>query len=118
MSTLIEGPQRAKTASEWRKLQNLRLRPHAPATGRGRLQRQIRRCFIALGPVVSSSKVYDWSNPRNRRHMTQRHRHSVWRILNEIAEPVGHSRGPGRPWLWRLRDDPALTAPTGASVAY
>jgi hypothetical protein len=36
--------------------------------------------------------------------MSQRHRHSVWRILNEIAEPVGHSRGPGRPWLWRLRD--------------
>jgi hypothetical protein len=31
------------------------------------------------------------------------HRYSVWRILREIAEPVGRSRGPGRPWLWRLK---------------
>jgi len=53
--------------------------------------------------VVSSSAVYDWSYARGRR-LTQRHRHSVWRILVEVAEPVGRAETIGRPILWRLRN--------------
>jgi hypothetical protein len=53
--------------------------------------------------VVSSSAVYDWSYARGRR-LTQRHRHSVWRILVEVAEPVGRAQNIGRPILWRLRN--------------
>jgi hypothetical protein len=28
---------------------------------------------------------------------------SVIRVLRQVADPVGRSRGPGRPWLWRLK---------------
>jgi hypothetical protein len=88
---------------KWDGYPNLRLRPHSPHKGRGRLQRQVRRAFVVCGPVVSSSAVYDWSYARGRR-LTQRHRHSVWRILVEVAEPVGRAETIGRPILWRLRN--------------
>jgi hypothetical protein len=39
---------------------NLLRAPHAPAAGRGRLQRQINRCFVVFGPEVTSSRLYDW----------------------------------------------------------
>jgi hypothetical protein len=39
---------------------NLRHRPHAPNLGRGRLQRQIARCFLVHGPEVSASAIYEW----------------------------------------------------------
>jgi hypothetical protein len=87
---------------KWSGHPNLRLRPHSPAKGRGRMQQQVRRAFIVHGPVVSSSQVYDWVFPRNRK-LSQLRRHGVWRILSAIAEPVGRVSTPGRPWLWRLR---------------
>jgi hypothetical protein len=41
---------------KWAGHRNLRLRPPAPAKGRGRLQRQVARACIAAGtPIVSSS---------------------------------------------------------------
>ena len=52
---------------KWNSYPNLRLRPHSPNKGRGRLQRQIKRAFVVRGPVVSSSTVYDWSYARGRR---------------------------------------------------
>jgi hypothetical protein len=57
-------------------------------------------------PLRSSSEVYDFTHARCRalkEPIPTLHRYSVWRILREIAEPVGRSRGPGRPWLWRLK---------------
>jgi hypothetical protein len=54
---------------------------------------------MAGGPVLTSSQVYCWTHVRRRRY-----RHSVRRILREIAEPIGRADTPGRPWLWRLRD--------------
>jgi hypothetical protein len=87
---------------------NLRLRPPAPNKGRGRLQRQVRRAFVACGPVVSSSAVYDWCYARGRR-LTQRRRHSVWRLLVTMADPIRRVPPYGA-WLWRLRE------PVGSAV--
>ena len=88
---------------KWPDHPNLRLRPSAPNFGRGRMQRQIARCFMVCGPVVSSSRVYDWVFARKRK-LTEFNRFDVWRILIEIAEPVARAPTIGRPWLWQLRD--------------
>jgi hypothetical protein len=97
-----------RSSSEgWSAHPNLRLKPYAPALGRGRLQRQVRRALAVGGAELTSSQVYDWCYARRRR-LNQRKRHSVWRILRQIAEPVGRAPTIGRPWLWRLRNsDPA-----------
>jgi len=47
---------------KWAGHRNLRLRPPAPAKGRGRLQRQVTRACIAAGtPIVYSSMFYAWA---------------------------------------------------------
>jgi hypothetical protein len=55
------------------------------------------------GPEVSAAVIYDWARARGRRRINQRQRHSVWRILRQIAEPIGRADTIGRPWLWRLK---------------
>jgi hypothetical protein len=96
---------------KWRGHPNLQHRPHAPARGRGRLQVQIRRAFVAAGvDTLPASAVYDWCYAKRRlmhgKRLTLPHRHSVWRILVTIADPVGRGTSIGRPILWRLRDRP------------
>jgi hypothetical protein len=117
---LVAGPH---GMTKWLSYPNLQRRPHAPNKGRGRLQVQIRRAFAIHGPVVSSSQTYDWAyarQPRLRRSLA--HRHSVFRILREIAEPVGRAPTIGRPWLWRLRVPPygawlwRLREPIGSAI--
>ena len=71
----------------------------APAKGNGRLQVQVRRCFIAHGPTISASTIYDWAYARGQ----VRRYYAVYRILREIAEQVGRAPTTGRPWLWRLK---------------
>jgi hypothetical protein len=88
---------------KWPQHPNLRLRPQAPAKGRGRLQQQVARAFAVGGPVLSSSVIYDWCFPRQRR-VSQLRRHGVWRILMERCERVGRAETIGKPWLWRLRN--------------
>jgi hypothetical protein len=88
----------------WSTYPNLRRRPHAPNLGRGRLQRQVRRALAVGGAELTSSQVYDWCYARRRR-LNQRKRHSVWRILRQIAEPIGRADTIGRPWLWRLKSE-------------
>ena len=100
MSTQIGGPQPTNGRDRWREYPGLRLGPGS-SRGKGRLIRGIKRCFIALGPEVSSSQLYDWCYAHRRRKLTQRHRYSVWRVLVEIAEIVGCGLGPGRPHVWR-----------------
>jgi hypothetical protein len=53
---------------------------------------------------VSSSWIYDWAFRLRRQRRSQRHRHSVWRILRDAAVPVGRATTIGRPTLWRLRE--------------
>jgi hypothetical protein len=88
---------------KWENYPNLRLRPHAPNKGRGRLQRQIRRAFIAHGNEVSASDIYRWCKRRQAREFGQWERWSITRILMTMADRVGRGKGSGRPWLWRLR---------------
>jgi hypothetical protein len=84
----------------WEYYPNLRRRLYAPARGRGRLQRQIARCFAVFGPEVSSSRLLDWCYTRDPR---RRHRWSVVRILRQIADPIGRAPTIGRPWIWRIK---------------
>jgi hypothetical protein len=60
---------------------------------------------MAGGNELTSSQVYDWAYARNRRRPNQCRRHSVRRILREIAEPIGRALTIGRPVLWRLKDE-------------
>jgi hypothetical protein len=93
--------------AKWENYPNLRLRPHAPNAGRGRLQRQIRRAFAGR-PLLTSSEVYDACYVKRRvfgERIPQRHRHSVWRILRTIADPIGRAPTIGRPVLWRLKQE-------------
>jgi hypothetical protein len=53
---------------------------------------------MAGGAELTSSQVYCWTHARG-----QRHQYSVWRILCEVAEPIGRASTIGRPWLWRLK---------------
>ena len=103
-----------KPGAGWEGNPNLRLRPTAPNAGRGRLQRQIARAFTVHGPELWASTIYDWCAlwPVDKRR-SQRQRWSVRRILDVVAERVGHSRGPGRPWLWRLKSRPTDIEPVG-----
>jgi hypothetical protein len=91
--------------TKWENYPNLHRRLPAPAKGRGRLQRQIARCFVVFGPEVTSSRLYDWCYARNPRvRQSQGPRWSVVRILRQIAEPVGRGETIGRPVLWRLTE--------------
>src|SRR5262249_7778219 len=97
------------TTAKARRLQNLRRRPPAPAKGRGRIQRQVRRAFEACGPRLSVSLVYDWARRWQRRHdekrINQRERYSIVRVLMTMAVRDGRAGTRGRPWLWRRIED-------------
>jgi hypothetical protein len=94
-----------RTATEkWPGHPNLRLRPHARNKGRGRLQRQIRRAFIAHGDEVSASDIYRWFKRWQAREFGQWERWSITRVLMTIADPIGRAETIGRLWLWRLRN--------------
>ena len=101
----IRSARAGEVSSGWSAYPNLRLRPHAPAAGRGRLQVQIRRAFLGHH-LLSSSQVYDYALARVRGDTwRRRHRWSVIRVLRQIAEPIGRAPTIGRPWLWRLKDE-------------
>jgi hypothetical protein len=84
-----------------------KFRPPRPSLDNGRVQRRVRRAFIATGkPVLSTSQIVEWSHPRPG---TDWHhaRRSVRRVCERYCERVGRSdSGSGRAILWRLRDRP------------
>jgi hypothetical protein len=69
----------------------------------------VERVRVTGGAELTSSQIYDWAYARGRR-INQRQRHSVWRILCEVAEPICKVP-PHNAWLWRLRD-PAVQKPS------
>jgi hypothetical protein len=97
----------ANTPLKWSGHPNLRRRPHAPNKGQGRLQIQLRRAFTAVdSDTLSSAQIYDWTHVRHRvagQRISQRHRHSVYRLLVVMCERVGRASTIGRPFLWKLR---------------
>jgi len=94
---------------KWNGYPNLQARPLAPARGKGRLQRQIRRAFIAASgrpDGVPMSIFLDFCYPHKRligKRLSRQHQYSIWRTLMAVAEPVGRAKTIGRPILWRLR---------------
>jgi hypothetical protein len=100
---------RREPSRGWAAHPNLRRRPSSPNKGRGRLQQQVRRAFAAAGvSELTSTDIYDWTHAR-RRKLSQLDRHGVWRVLCEVAVPIGRATSNGRPWIWRLK--PAQSAP-------
>ena len=81
----------------------LRLRPRAPNQGRGRIQTAIRRAFIGHD-ILTTSQVFDWCFVRDRKvSWKRRHRWSVVRVLDQVADRIVRAPTIGRPILWRLR---------------
>jgi hypothetical protein len=100
----ISGAQTQTPQAGRENYPNLPLVPAASAKGRGRLQRQINRCFVLFGPEVSATRLYDWSFVRNpRARQSQLHRWSVVLILRRVADRIGRAPTHGRPWIWRLK---------------
>jgi len=86
------------------------VRGGGPARGRGRVRRSTWESLVFNSGLAPTSAVIDWvyagkRQPRGGPYTRLRAR------LDEIADRVGRSRGPGRPWLWRLRPG---CAPAGA----
>jgi hypothetical protein len=94
------GPHTRTAPTKWAGYRNLSRRPHAPNAGRGRVQISIRRAFMVGGPELTSSEVYDWTQPRPR---GREHYWNTKRILCEIADRIGRAPTIGRPWIWRLK---------------
>ncbi|MEA2969560.1 MAG: hypothetical protein QOE78_2821 [Alphaproteobacteria bacterium] len=92
----------------WPNSPNLRLRPHAPATGRGRVQLAVWRAFHAHGDELTSSDVYAWCDRWGAKHPRgHMERWNVSRVLRTIADPIGRAPTRGRPWIWRLKQPAA-----------
>lgn len=98
---LVEGDKPTYGRDGWSKYPALRLGP-ASTRGTGRIQTQLRRAFIAYGDVLSSSDAYQWCKRRQSSQFGQWERWSITRVLLSMADRVGHGRGRGRPWLYRL----------------
>ena len=81
----------------WEYYPNLHRRPHAPNAGRGRLQRQIARAFIAHGDVVSATDTYRWCQRWQSSRFGMPERWSIVRILTTRCERVGRASTIGRP---------------------
>jgi hypothetical protein len=61
--------------------------------------------------VVSSSQLYDWCFPRQRKVKSELLRYGVWCVLQTVADPIGRAPTRGRPLIWRLRPDIAERSP-------
>jgi hypothetical protein len=70
----------------------------------GRLQRQARRAFIALGGEALTGELAEWAWPRRllleRQPIEYRHRKSTARAARSIG--AVRVRRVGREWLWML----------------
>jgi hypothetical protein len=86
---------------------NLLRRPAKPALGNGRLQRQCKRAFGALGGQISTSDAISWCY----RAVTwgERSRNGFNVAARRALESIGAVRvgrvPPYGAWLWRLPDD-------------
>jgi hypothetical protein len=98
-------------AMTWNDFPNLAHRPHAPAKGRGRLQRQVRRVLIVHGPQFTSRELYAWAYPRRKgRELSSWDRWKAKRLCAQYCDPVERV-APNGPWLWRLRSETSPVLP-------
>src|SRR5262249_39012267 len=77
-------------------------RPPQPALDSGRVQKRIRRAYVATGKLVlSTSELMGWTHPRagGNRHNPRR---AIRGAAGRYLVNVGRGSGVGRPILWRL----------------
>src|SRR5262245_18439302 len=79
-------------------------RPSQPALNSGRVQKRIRRAYVATGKLVlSTSGLMRWTHPRPGGN-GHNHRRAIRGATERYSVRVGRSdSGTGRPILWRLR---------------
>jgi hypothetical protein len=90
----------------WEDFRNLHKRPPRPALGRGRVQRSVRRAYLALNATeLSTTVLLDWAYPRRRPGFLACGLYrSLYRACALYCVRVGRAPTAGRPWLWRLRN--------------
>ena len=102
------GVRRAASlsATKWPRAPNLRKRPPKPALGRGRVQRMVRRAFIAHDATeLTTTELLDWAYGRRRPGSLPCGLYrSLYRACVLHCVRVRRTEGCGRPWLWRLRN--------------
>jgi uncharacterized protein YcgI (DUF1989 family) len=79
-------------------------RPPQPALDSGRVQKRIRRAYVATGKLVlSTSELMRWTHPRpgGTRH---NHRRAIRGAAERYCVRVGRGGGVGRPIRWRMRN--------------
>ena len=109
---------------KWENYPNLRKKPPAPAKNRGRVQRAIKRAFIASGAeVLASSEIYSWTHPRLRLGRRKTMPFGIYwgtlQVLRRICDPVVRRRSlvhcifdfHGRPPLLKLVYQPRFPSP-------
>jgi hypothetical protein len=70
----------------------------------GRIQRQIKRAFIALGSPLTTSALMRRCYPRGYHHTDSWRYTEVRLAASRFAVRIGRSKtGKGRPWLWAPR---------------
>src|SRR5262245_9187136 len=86
---------------------NLARRPASPATGNGRIQRQITRSFIAQATDTrTTAQILDWVYPARSGPLKHCQKYAVWRRLVEMCDRLGRTTDPGKPYVWRLKAPP------------
>jgi hypothetical protein len=90
----------------WASHRNLRKRLAKPALGNGRVQRSVRRAYIALDATeLSTTDLLDWAYPRRRPgSLACGLYRSLYRACALHCVRVGRADTIGRPILWRLRN--------------
>jgi hypothetical protein len=90
---------------KWASHRNLRKRPPRPALGRGRVQRNVRRAYLALNATeLSTTVLLDWAYPRRRPgSLACGLYRSLYRACALHCVRVGRAQTIGRPILWKLR---------------
>jgi hypothetical protein len=95
-------------------------RGSGPGRGRGRIQKAIERCFVFEADddgVVDGGTIQrfcqEWRYQCDGYRPSALNRLSVRNVLDQVADRIGRSRGPGRPWLWRLKSSPSGSEPVG-----
>jgi hypothetical protein len=99
-------PKPHLSATKWPRAPNLRKRPPKPALGRGRVQRMVRRAFIAHDATeLTTTELLDWAYGRRRPgSLPWGLYRSLYRACALHCVRVRRAEAIGRPWVWRLRN--------------
>ena len=103
-----------RSRMKFRKHPNLAKRPAKPAQNRGRIQRQIRIAFVALGKsTLTTAELAGFTHGHlkalGEKLGPDHYRHIHRACLQIGAVAVGRADGRGRPMIWRLNIDHAAS---------